>query len=254
MVSVSSQFDGQLVAQGAIDDGQGGLYVIRGLDPRRHIVVATRGLRKGHVVLVSMEASAHDPVEVGDEWTVLERLYDSVTGVKPRRDEVALELAPFSEDDRLRFDLPPGVYIGQWAYGMAQLRERGRRDLGRMFYGALAATDGDACLAAMERLAEDDALSEADVAMDGPDAVIDAWLTDRRGVTSNLVAGCRPVGRGVALLVATLLLEGDDESRIFEILTHTVETAEVFGRSRKPRAPTDAAEVLAPIDSFRHRV
>jgi hypothetical protein len=253
MIGVSAKFEGRLVTQGEIGDGDGGVYVIREVDPRRHVVVATRDLRERQVAMVSMEASAHDAVEVGDEWGMLEQLHGSLTAIEPTPDGATLQVTPFSREDGLGFDLPPDVSICQWAYGMAHLREKGRGDLGRMFYGALAAADQNACLAALEQLGEDDALRDVSVDVDGPDAVIDAWLTDRRGLTANLIAGCRPIGEGVALVAATLLLDGDDRERIFEVLTHAVETAGVFG-SGPPRAPSDAAEVLAPIDSFRHRV
>ena len=165
-----------------------------------------------------------------------------------------LTVRPTSSAHRIRFELPPDVYIAQWAYGMAQLKRRGNGDLGPMAYAALAADDTADCLAAFEALADDPGLSGVQAFTDEDTAVLQAELIDSRGIEATLLAGAQPLGRGVALVVATLFLTGGTDEVIVDVLNHALESAEPFGRARKPRASPDARTVLANIDSFRHRV
>jgi hypothetical protein len=253
MLATGAAFGMDIVARGEFDDGKGELSVHRLADLRHHVLVATRRIRRNQIVQLSMEAGA-DGVEVADEWSMLESVYEAVEGASPQPDGPVVVISPFSVEHRIRFDLPGDTFVAQWAYGMAQLRRRRARDPGRMSFGALSAEDVDDCRAAFEAVAVDAALTDAEAWVDDDTAVLSAGLTDDRGVKASLLAGARPLGRGVAIVVATLMLEGEDESAIEDILSHAAATAATFGRARKPRATPDAVTVLEKMDSFRHRV
>lgn len=252
------QFDGELAGWADINEGEGRMFVLREGDARRHVLIASRSLRDGFATQISMEADVFAAKEISDEWAVVEGAYDSLKLIK-REEGAMLRLRPTSHEHRVRFDLPEGVFVPRWAFGMAQLARHGNRGVGRLAWGVLAADDLDECTAALHTLAEDPAFNAPAVhhEEDNGVALFIGGLVDTRGLSSLLICGSRPLGRGVAIVVATLLLGDEmhqDNTEIREILSHALTSAKTFGRARRPRASSSADEVLNGIDSFRNRV
>lgn len=254
--ALAAEFGGEVVATTGLDDAdqvEFAAHVIRERDLRRHVIVSVHHLPGHRVLQGSIECTGADPSEVRDEWAALEQLMTSTEVTEVGDPDAPMTLTMSNRSIGLEFDFPPGVYAADIAYGMDQLHRSRKHVLGRVVYGGLGAHGSKKCRAAVDELADDPGLRDVSVTEGDGLVWLRADVADASGHEGRLVVVVRAVG-GIALAIGALVLPGEDEIDVVDVMRSATESARRLKKRGTGRPSRDLAEVLAKMDTFRRRV